>query len=345
MKKLLHFFCVAATLASICACQEEPRNTAELVDPWLRERTPVDVRLEKQVGAATISSDWRHDDMGSVTVQLVTGGLDLHKVKVESLSFKYPQSQYCPTCSIKPGDTVDLSSGSASFMVTAYNGETREYVITFTEFLDPLVGTYGHDPVAGILDGSAPTSSMLIIGGWPGQIVMSTAMDKSWHWGGGYTTADEEDNVVSFMLTEVDSATGETYGTIVNYAGADGKSANYSYNNTYDVNPYYRIIPVGSSRWKKDVDGVLYIYDKDDTAYATPLYIINQLSAGSYTYEGKTFNVGNMAWARTFTHSDDEWVVDNNWPDTRWMVDNIRATIWTMKRLSDQPAADHNEQF
>lgn len=343
MKKILHFLCVAGTLVSFSACQEEPRNTAELVDPWLRERTPVDVRLDKQVGAATISNDWRHDDQGSVSVQLVTGGLDLKKVKVVSLSFEFPESQYCPTCSVKPGDTIDLSSGKATFTVTAYNGETREYTITYSEFLDPIVGTYGHDPVAGILDGGAPKSSMLIIGGWPDAVVMSTAMDKSWHWGGGYTTADEEDNVVSFMLTEVDSETGETYGTIVNDAGADGLSANYSYNNTYDVNAYYRIIPVGGSRWKKDVNGDLWIFAKEDTGYTTPLYKVNQLSAGSYSHEGKDFSIGNMAWARTFTHTD--WVVDNNWPDTRWMVDNIRETIWTMVKLGDQPLADHNDKF
>lgn len=339
----MNFFCVIGALASLSACKEEPRNTAELMDPWLRERTPINVRLDKQVGAATISSDWRHDDQGSVVVQLVTGGLDLKAVKVVALDFQYPDSQYCPTCSIKAGDTVDLSSGSAKFTVTAYNGETRDYTITFSEFLDPIVGTYGHAPVAGILDGGAPQSSMLIIGGWPDAIVMSTAMDKSWHWGGGYTTADEEDNVVSFQLTEVDSDTGETYGTIVNYAGADGNYANYSYNNTYDVNAYYRIIPAGSSRWKKDVDGTLWIFAKEDASYSSPLYKVDQLSAGSYTHETKDFTIAEMAWARTFTHT--EWVVDNNWPDTRWMVDNIRETIWTMTKLGDQPAADHNEKF
>lgn len=345
MKRFLHLLCVAGTVFGLSACEEEPRNTAELVDPWLRERTPVDVRLEKQVGAAVISSDWRHDDQGTVSVQLVTGGLDLKKVKVVSLSFQYPDSEFCPTCSIKPGDTIDLSSGTAVFTVTAYNGETRDYTVSFSEFLDPIVGTYGHDKVAGILDAAAPKSSMLIIGGWPDAVVLSTAMDKSWHWGSGYTTADEEDNMVSFMLTEVDSETGETYGTVVNDAGADGKYANYVYNNTSDVNAYYRIIPEGGSRWKKDVNGILYIYAKDDTSYSNPLYVVNQLAAGSYTHEGKTFSIGNMAWTRSFTHADSEWVVDGNWPDTRWMVDNIRETIWTMVKLSEQPLEDHNGKF
>lgn len=345
IKNLLRSFCIAGILSCLTACKEEPRNTAELVDPWLRERTPVDIRLEKQVGAATISSSWRHDERGSVSVQLVTGGLDLSRVKVESLEFQYPESEYCPTSSIKAGDVVDLSSGSATFTVTAYNGETRDYTITYSEFIDPIVGTYGHDLVAGILDGGAPKSSMLIIGGWPDAVVMSTAMDKSWHWGGGYTPADEEDNVVSFMLTEVDSETGETYGTVVNYAGEDGAYANYSYNNTYDVNEFYRIIPEGCSRWKKDVNGNLIIYAVDDASYENPLYMVNQLAAGSYTHEGKNFNIGNIAWTRTFSHADDEWVVDNNWPDTRWMVDNIRETIWTMVKLGDEPAPDHNEKF
>ena len=44
----------AVTLVVVFACTEEPRNTEPLVDPWLRERTPVNLRLESQIGAAVI---------------------------------------------------------------------------------------------------------------------------------------------------------------------------------------------------------------------------------------------------------------------------------------------------
>ena len=77
------------------ACQERERNTEELIDPWLRERTPVNVRLESQIGPAVISHDWRTDDQGSVTVSLITTGLDLSAVKVVALDFQYPDSEFC----------------------------------------------------------------------------------------------------------------------------------------------------------------------------------------------------------------------------------------------------------
>ena len=345
MKKLMYFFCVVLCAAAFCACNKEARNTAELVDPWLRERTPVNFRLDKQVGAAVISDDWRHDDQGSVTVQLVTGGLDMKAVKIVALDFEYPESEYCPTASVKVGDVLDLSSGKASFNVTAYNGETRTYTISFTEFVDPLVGTYGHVLVPGVLD-SGTSSSMLIHGGWPDAEVVSSSMDKSWHWGTGYSTNDEEDNIVSFQLTEVDSDSGATFGTIVNYPGEDGLWANYVYNNSYDVNDYYRQIPVGASRWGKDADGVLSIYDKADDTYSNPLYVVELLSAGTYTYSAKDVEITSpLAFHRSFTHTDDEWVYNYNWPDTRWMVDNIRNTFWTMEKLGDTAAADHAEMF
>ena len=35
------FFLAACAAALLAACAQEPRNTEELIDPWLRERTPV----------------------------------------------------------------------------------------------------------------------------------------------------------------------------------------------------------------------------------------------------------------------------------------------------------------
>lgn len=330
---------------SLIACSETERNTEPLVDPWTRERTPVNFRLESQIGAATISNDWRHDDQGAVHVSLITGGLDMKKVKVAALDFEFPESEFCPKASIKVGNTIDLSSGSASFVVTAYNGEERTYTITYDQFVDPLEGTYAHVPVTGLLDAAnAPKCSMILVGGWTNAYVTSTAMDKWWHWGTGYTPADEEDNLVSFMLTEVDSETGLTRGTIANLAGADGKYSNYIYNNVNDVNAFYRIIPEGGSRWAKDANGNIHIYAKDDTAYANELFVVGLLPAGTYNYFAtRDIVVSDCAFSREFTVENE--VVDNNWPDTRWMVDNIRRTMWTMTKTSDTPASEHSSLF
>ena len=69
MKKIYrHLFLAAVASMALASCTEEPRNTEELVDPWLRERTPVNLRLESQIGAAVITDNWRNDEEGQ-TVQ------------------------------------------------------------------------------------------------------------------------------------------------------------------------------------------------------------------------------------------------------------------------------------
>lgn len=335
------FFFVAGAVALLASCKTEPRNTEELIDPWLRERTPVNFRLESQIGAAVISNDWRNDAVGSITVSIITGGLDLTKVKVEALDFKFPQSEFCPTANISKGSTLDLSNGSASFTVTAFNGETRTYTVTYSQFVDPLEGTYTFTPIGGLLDGSAPKCAFIIVGGWDDAVVRSTVMDKWWHWGEGYMPTDEDDNTLSFRLEKADAETGATFGTLVNTAGDDGKYANYMYNNSIDVNSKYRIFPAGKSRWGKPGDGSIVVYDYDDTDYAQPLYSVELLEAGEHTYAGVSFSVPNLAFGRSFEGPFD--VIDWNWPDTRWFTDNVRNTFWLVKKDSDTPLPNHSD--
>lgn len=335
------FFFVAGAIALLASCKTEPRNTEELIDPWLRERTPVNFRLESQIGAAVISNDWRNDAVGSITVSIITGGLDLTKVKVEALDFKFPQSEFCPTANISKGSTLDLSNGSASFTVTAFNGETRTYTVTYSQFVDPLEGTYTFTPIGGLLDGSAPKCAFIIVGGWDDAVVRSTVMDKWWHWGEGYMPTDEDDNTLSFRLEKADAETGATFGSLVNTAGDDGKYANYMYNNSIDVNSKYRIFPAGKSRWGKPGDGSIVVYDYDDTDYAQPLYSVELLEAGEHTYAGVSFSVPNLAFGRSFEGPFN--VIDWNWPDTRWFTDNVRNTFWLVKKDSDTPLPNHSD--
>ena len=344
MKKIYrHLLLAAVASMALASCTEDPRNTEELVDPWLRERTPVNLRLESQIGAAVITDDWRNDTEGSVTVQLITGGLDLSAVKVVALDFEYPESEYCPTASITPGSTLDLSDGTAEFTVTAYNGETRTYTVSYTVFNDSLEGTYSFSKIAGILDGSAPKSAFVIHGGWDGEEVISTAMDKSWHWGGGYTPADEEDNTLSFMLETADPDNGNTFGTLVNTPGPDGKYANYMYQNWNDMNGKYRIFPTGKSRWGKvnEDRNVITVYAFDDTDYSEPLYTVTLYTAGTHTFSLKTFTVPDLAFTRS--HEGPFNTIDRNYPDSRWFTDNVRTTMWLMHKDSDSALENHSE--
>jgi hypothetical protein len=328
-------------MTALASCDEKARNTEELTDPWLRERTPVNLRLESQIGAAVISDDWRNDETGSVAVSLITGGLDMSAVKVVALDFEFPDSEYCPTASIGAGSTIDLSDGTAEFTVTAYNGETRTYTISYSVFTDPLEGCYSFTPIGGILDGSAPLIAFIIHGGWDDAEVRSTVMDKWWHWGDGYMPTDEDDNILSFRLEEADAETGATFGTLVNYAGPDGKYANYMYQNWNDVNGKYRIFPTGKSRWAKPGDGSIVVYAYEDSEYKTPLWTVSLYGAGDHTFSTQTVTVPNLAFGRA--HEGPFNVIDYNWPDSRWFTDNIRNTFWLVQQDTDTPLDNHDE--
>ena len=149
MRKLtLLLFALSGFLMTSCVTDStEP----DMVDPWLRERTPASLRLAGQVGAAVITDDWRHDDEGAISVTLVVD--DISKVEVVELEL-----QYNATADIKAGDILDLSSGSTTFTVTAETGETRTYTLTYSVFAEELEGVYSLDPLEhGLLDDYGPS--------------------------------------------------------------------------------------------------------------------------------------------------------------------------------------------
>lgn len=152
MQKIVSYVLSCLLGLLLTGCYEHDSSAPDMVDPWLRERTPVSFRLESQIGAAVITDDWRHDDSGAISVQLVLGSIaDMSRVQVTEIEFAYNA-----TASVRPGSTLDLSSGGDSFVVTAENGEQRTYTVTYTVFKEPFEGVYVHDPIAGILDGTAP---------------------------------------------------------------------------------------------------------------------------------------------------------------------------------------------
>ena len=351
----------AVAISAFAACQEKPRNTEELVDPWLRERTPVNVRLEAQIGPAIISSDWRTDDIGSVIVSLVTPDIDLSAVKVVALDFAYPESEFCPTADLKPGDLIDLTDGFEEFTVTAKTGETRTYTITYTDFKDPFEGIYCFTPVGGIIDTAhSYKCGFVMIGGYKNNPVAAQIMDKYWQWCNGYDPRHEDDNVISVRLDRADDQTGFTYGTIVNTSGVDGKYADYIWNADekyganndkpapkYDMNSKYRIIPTGKSRWSKLGDGKVNIHAYEDVDYKNPLYSFDLLSAGEYQFweeedvkKKSIITVQELAFHRSFgegpfedyTEIVDEWI----------FITNIRNIFWLVKQDYNSAFVNHD---
>ena len=365
MKKIFrNLFLAAVAVTAFASCNEKERNTEELIDPWLRERTPVNVRLESQIGPAIISHDWRNDEIGSITVSLVTPELDMSAVRVIALDFAYPESEFCPTANIKPGDTIDLSKGTAEFVVTAKTGETRTYTISYTNFRDPLEGCYSFTPVGGIIDKKLDQKyncAFVMIGGYEKNPVAAQIMDKYWQWDGSHNPRHEDDNILSFRLDRADDETGFTYGTIVNTPGADGKYADYIWNADelygsennkqgpkYDMNSAYRLIPKGKSRWSKLNDGLVNIHAFEDIEYEKPLFSLELLTEGEYRYweeedsKGKSIiNVPSLAFHRAYgvgpfrdyTEIVDEWI----------FVTNIRELFWLIKKDSDEALPNHAE--
>ncbi len=375
MKKIFrNLFLTVAALAALSSCDKKARNTEELIDPWLRERTPVNVRLEAQVGPAVITSDWRTDEVGSVSVSLVTTGLDMSAVKVVALDFQYPESEFCPTASIKPGDTIDLSDGDAEFVVTSKSGEIRTYTISYSVFSDPLEGTYSFTPVGPLMADAIGkheyNCACVMIGGFEKYITLCQVMDKHWLWGMGnydgiHWPLNEDDNILSFRLDKVDDITGYTFGTVVNTPGADGKYADYILKDSngkdsngdavvsYDINDEYRLIPRGKARWAKYGDGYITIFDFEDKDYKAPLHKLELLESGEYKFWSealdsngesaeKTVNVPSLALHRSFGEGPFANGT-NNWGEERWYVNNIRNVFWLIKKDTDSALEDHDK--
>ena len=134
MQKSIPLFLCALLGAFLAGCYENDSSGPDMVDPWLRERTPLSFRVESQVGEAVITDDWRHDEAGSIRFQLVTGGVaDLAKVRVEEIAL-----QYNAKASVQAGSTIDLSKGSCDIVITAETGETRTYTVSYDPFVEPF---------------------------------------------------------------------------------------------------------------------------------------------------------------------------------------------------------------
>lgn len=247
-KSILLFLCaVSGTL--LAGCYENDSSGPDMVDPWLRERTPLGFRVESQVGEAVITDDWRHDETGTIRFQLVTGGIaDMTKVKVEEITL-----QYNAKASVQAGSTIDLSSGSCDIVVTAETGETRTYTVSYDPFVEPFEGVYDMDYDVNNHDESQYENgnafALWFFGGSNDGCYCQSLMWKHWNWNGGYKPMVEDDNVLTITLTGVDSQTGDTYGTCYNDAGPDGKYADFKWNSNggHDLKKFYRCIPEGES--------------------------------------------------------------------------------------------------
>lgn len=284
------FFCALQGLLLV-GCYQNESTAPDMVDPWLRERTPLSFRVESQVGAAVITDDWRHDDVGTINFQLVTQTIeDMSRVKVEQIEL-----QYNATASVQAGSTIDLSSGSCEIVVTAENGETRTYTVSYYPFIEPFEGVYDLDYDVENHDESqyenGDAFALWFFGGSNDGCYCQSPMWKQWNWEGGYKPLVEDDNIITITLEGVDAETGDTYGKCINDAGPDGKYANFYWvnNGGHDLKKFYRCIPEGESSWRKDgTTGLITFTANDGTAHTATFY--SEPTTLTYSQSGKTFN-------------------------------------------------------
>ena len=223
---------------SLFACVTDPLKEIEEGN-WNNERSIINIKLENQVGKAVIE---RIDDQtGTIVLAINVDAVpNLSDIKLSSI-----QLSYGAVSSVKMGESLNFenASKSATMTVTSPTGKTREYTITATSFKETILGTY-------------KITNLVIYGGtgpeYGGASVMAMT-SKSWLWPATGGPAAEQDNTLTFTLSGI-TEDGNTYGKVVNNAGADGLYADFIYikDPVTDVNFHYRKIPKGDGEWSRN---------------------------------------------------------------------------------------------
>jgi hypothetical protein len=203
-----------------------------------------------QIGPAVVDRD-----SSTVRVKvLMQAGTDLSKVKPTIItSYK---------SSILPASGTVVNFGDhndqATYTVTAETGEKRTWTVILEPFSESLLGTFAIQDLT-LYGGTGPE--------YGGGAVFDLGSKNVW---GANGAKAEEDNTLTFTYTGV-TADGNTYGTVVNDAGADGQYANFVFtqNPQTDVNSIYRVIPEGSAKWTHDYTNNVVIFTFSDGSTAT----------------------------------------------------------------------------
>ena len=284
---------------------------------WNHERSITGITFENQVETAIIEEVSDTEGIVEVTINM-TAVPDLSAVKVSKLELSYQA-----TASVEPGDVLNFEneSKSASIVVTATTGEQREYVVTVSEFMEDLVGTYD---VTGLMvyAGTGPE--------YGGAAVMALS-DKPWCWSETYGPQAECDNVLTFTMTDI-SAEGNTSGICVNDAGADGKYADFLFLGSgnmenpgvdVDLRHFYRQIPEGESTWVRDyAANTITFTDQDGRRTTASLQSAGTEDLGN----GLSMTIGDQAFSFALSGTDD-WT--NIYSDYDKFVKNPRR-LWVL---------------
>ena len=168
--------------------------------------------------------------------------------------------------------------------VTSPTGKSRVYTITMDSFQESILGTY-------------KVSNLIVYGGtgpeYGGGAVLAMT-DKPWIWPETGGPQAELDNSFTLELTGI-TEDGNTYGTIVNDAGADGLYADFSFvlDPPTDINHFYRKVPAGAGEWLRNyATGTITFTFADGTT-----------TSGSFIETNTTEDLGNGLSKTTTGHA------------------------------------------
>lgn len=294
MKAIFKLLAVSFLAVGLSSCEKDLQD--EINDgKWNHERQVIDIKVENQVGVATIDVT----DATSGTIELainVNAVPDLSNIKITNL-----QLSYQATSSAAVGDVLNFENPERAATLSVYSttGEHRDYTIYVSEFTETIEGTWDIQSLK-IYGGTGPE--------YGGGAVMAFTQ-KSWCWKTDDGPGCEDDNTLTFTMTGV-SDEGNTSGTCYNDAGPDGKYADFTYvgNNpenpgqTVDLDHFYRQIPVGESTWVRNyAENTITFTDKDGNVTVGRFESAGTEDLGN----GKSFTITDNAFTFVLNGTDD----------------------------------------
>ncbi|MEZ7497148.1 MULTISPECIES: hypothetical protein [Flavobacterium] len=279
MKKILYAL-LAVIVMTQSGCQKDPLE--DIVDGnWNNERNILSIKFENQVGDAKVLRT--DDETGIINLAINVDAVP----NLSNIVLKEMVLSYGAKATVKTGESLNFENAenSAEITVTSPTGKSREYKVVASSFRESLVGTYDIDNLV-IYGGTGPE--------YGGAAVLDLT-SKPWIWPSNDGPEKELDNTLVFEMTGI-TETGNTYGTVTNNAGTDGKYANFLYVGTpqTDVNNFYRKIPKGEGTWSRDyTTGTITFNFADGTKSIGTFENAGKEDLGN----GKTKNIANNAFA------------------------------------------------
>lgn len=281
MKKLYNL-CILVILATLASCQKDPASGIKS-----HERAIEAVTLSGtgviQVGPAVVDRT-----NSTVTIRVLQQAGVSYSSVVPTITTSYKS-----TISPASGQTVNFASSNnkTTYTVTAETGETRTWSVILQPFTEDILGTYKITDFT-VYGGTGPQ--------YGGGAVFDLNSKGKWPANG---PSAEYDNTLTFTYTGVTS-TGNTQGTMVNNAGADGQYANYIFSNNpvTDVNSNYRVLPKGNGTWMHDYTANTITFTFADGTVKTCTYAgPGTVSLGN----NLTKTITDNAFVFTLTGADD----------------------------------------